>query len=248
MKINNPKVIFVKELIINIAFAVFLFPLAVMPLINPLYSFCYSYDVQDMNELKRRIIISALIVLANLVAVITVSVLLACRKRKKRLYHASNGCDTPKRKICGLYLHKIPRNIALVIASLAIIGGIGSSIKDKTDTAEEIFILAGAISMSVAVFAALYIIKGMRTMCGKCRCFFFLEHCGEDVPIDTRAALGKVTVDVYQGRKYIDNNGKEYSVYNTEERLGLVNRTIYRANCRCKYCGKNYFWLYGRKG
>lgn len=82
-------------------------------------------------------------------------------------------------------------------------------------------------------------------MCGKCRCFFLLEHCGSDERVRTREALGVVSEDIYQGRKYVDEEGKEYKVYNTEEHLGVVSRGIYRANYKCKYCGMRYFSFYG---
>lgn len=240
----DSKKTFAKELAVNIVFAVFLFPWAVMLLINPLSDFCYSS--RDMDELIRRLVISVVILFGILAVMIISAVLLAFRRRRKRLAFADNSEIPPKRRLYGIYLRILPRNIAIAVAVLFTIGGIGASIIDSTEIVQRIFLIAGSLAISSAVIWAVYMIKGIRTMCGKCRCLFFLEHYGTDERVRTRGTLGIVSKDIYQGRKYIDSEGREYGVYNTEEHLGIVSRSIYRADYRCKCCGMRYFSFYGK--
>lgn len=240
---NGSKNLFVKDLIVNIVFAVFLFPAAAMPIINPLYRF--SLSASDMGELRQRIVISALILFAVLAVMVACAVLLALRRRKKRENPADNSELSPRRRLYGIDLHPVPRTIAIVIAALAVVGGIISCVVEPMIAVQSVILIVGTFSIAAVIIWIVYIIKGVRTTCGKCRCFFFLEHHGSDERVRTKGVLGVVSEDVYQGRKYVDEDGKEYKVYNTEEHLGVVSRGIYRANYRCKYCGMKYFSFYG---
>ncbi len=168
-------------------------------------------------------------------------------RRRKRIFMNSqnkNSRLTFKKYFLDEKESKIPHAI-IVIFNLLLLYAMSSTIDFKENhIIENIVLIYSGIMLCVIPWYILFFVKGFRTCCKSCKCFYTIKKMST-TQIGEKAV--NVKIETQNVKRVIDcDTGRERKEIERQEAYVPGFRREYETLFKCKWCGASYYTYYTR--
>lgn len=171
---------------------------------------------------------------------------LLARRRKKIFLNSQNKNSnvTFKKYFLDKKESKIPFIIIILFDLFSVYAMISSGDFTENHIIENILLFYSCIMLNTIPWYILYFVKGFRTCCKSCKCFYTIKKI-------STTQIGEKDVNVkteIENVKYltIGDSNKETRVIERQEVIVPGVRKEYETLFKCKWCGASYYTYYSR--